>query len=550
MHLRGIIFAALLLTIPHVASADMYSFMGFNAETIGQGGAMTAGASGAAGTFYNPAGIGKNKAQEQEISYTWAKPVLRIDREPNSAVQNFLADGQGTRRYDIIAYKEGVNEFQENRAERVPLIRGLNIGIVMPLAENAEDAKASLGVGVYVPQGPILTQRVNSPETPYFVEFDDRTQRIIVNTGVGVDITDDIRVGAGASLLMKIDVSSDIFVPFQVDVNELISLGSGTNNGSPINARVDPFATVKLPPAISPTAGVQWDISDKISVGATYRHEVKAAMEAEASISIAPEGRPVRLPVEFSSQSAFTPSQAALGTQFEPIEGLRISADATWSQWSNYRPPVAEFSVSNLRTLVAAILDSNQALGDLILGQEICFGQDGECITIPTRDELVDLTPTGVSQSYDFEGFRDIISPRVGVAYDVNPDVTVMGGYFYRPSIISPEGVRVFSEFRLHGMDDGLTRRELNHNTLDNDQHGFSMGTTYHYKNLSVSVTGMYVHLSQQTVEKPSDLDPANDDMYDIVDVRGGSLNMSYGYPGYTYGGFVLGGMAQVSLAF
>ncbi len=557
--------AVLVAAVPATAFADQYSLLGFDAESVAQGGALTAGASGAAGVFYNPAVINKNKRQEQGVSYIWAKPFLEIDRVENQDVGDYLgADANRTQssgKYNIIRYKSNLNDFQEERAERAPLVRGFNVGMVLPLAKKPEDAIASLGIGAFVPQGPIIRQRVNTPETPYFVEFDDRTQRLAANVAVGVDITDDIHVGAGASMLLDIQASSTIFVPLEIDITKFLE------NENPVNVSVSPYATAELPPVISPIAGAQWDINDMISVGATYRHEVMAKLDAEASLSVATGVRsPVNLPINFESSAAFTPSQAALGVQVRPNEKLRISADATWSQWSKYRPAVAQFSVSNVRNLAEAVIESSNIDELPVLGETFCIGENGgdPCIEVPTKEDLLGLVPTTISQEYEFEGFRDTISPRVGVAYDATDEVTVMGGYFYRPSIIDEGGVRMYQKTTFKGVnnnpDDGssqhdISRVEIDDNTLDNDQHGFTLGVSYKYDILTFTLTGMYVHLVEETVNKPSDLtSDLNYDQQSVINAAKGGiaeeLNMSFGYPGYTYGGYLAGGMAQVSLAF
>jgi long-subunit fatty acid transport protein len=545
----SLLLAACFVAAPTLALADQYSLIGSNAESVAQGGAMTAGASGAMAVFYNPAVLNKNRTQDSEFSYIWAKPVLSIDRTPHEPTDAYIAAGAQpgddayNREYNIIQYKRGVNDYQERRASDVPLIRGFSIGFVMPLAKVREESRFSLGVGVYVPQGPIMRQRINAPETPYFVEFDDRSQRLVANMAVGWDITDNLRVGAGASLLMDIEVESMIFVPVQLDLGQLI------RNQGGLDISVTPLANVAIPPSISPIGGVQWDISDSLSVGASYRHEVKSEVTANANISVSSGGaQPVIVPLHMSSSAAFTPTQIALGTQFKPLEQrLRLSADVTWSQWSEYRPPVAEFEASNLKNLASSLLE-----GDIAdLSEDVIINFAGLEIPLSQIIERAQAAiPNSVSQRYEFEGFRDTITPRIGAAYDVNPDATLMAGYFYRPSIISPSGLEV-TRITRQDFGDGKPvveeRTRVDHNTLDNDQHGFSFGSIYRYGSFRFGATLLYIHLVTQTVDKSADAELLPEDEARRAQ---GTQTTAYGYPGYTYGGYVLGGMFQAGFTF
>ena len=506
---------------------------------------MTGGPSGASGAFYNPAGLNKGRKQESEFTYMWMRPSLQIDRKPNDNLNKYLSQGDKwvndpseKTSYNVIAFKNDVNKFQERRAERVPLIRGYSIGLVVPLAEDRTESKASFGLGLYLPQGPISRFRINAPETPYFVEFDDRSQRIIIDTAVGVDVTDRLHVGGGASFLVDIPVDMDVFVPIKFNVLDLVLKKSQAG----LNVSVTPLAQIELNPVIAPTAGVLWDATDNLSFGASYRDEVMAKVDAEATMHVETgTGNSTSLPASIKASAAFTPRQAAFGAKYKATEKLTFYGDATWSQWSHYRPPVAEFSVSHIKQLVSELIKGSgvDALG--VLGGEIEFA--GQPFAVPTTDEILKLVPDYVRVKYEFKGFRNIWTPRVGAAYAVNDEVTLMAGYFYRPTIEDKLGFRVIRTTNVGGT---VTVEKLNQNTLDNDQHCVSAGASYKYKNYKLVATGVFMKLVSKTVDKENDFSLNFPDESGVQGIQ----TTAFGYPGYTYGGQVYGGMVQAQVAF
>jgi long-subunit fatty acid transport protein len=530
--------------VSHDAWADTFSLLGTNAESMAMGGAQTAGPSGASGAFYNPAGLNKAHKQESEFTYMWLRPSLQIDRLPNETLEKYLQKkeyaGQNDEKtsYNVIKFKDEVNDYQERRAERVNLIRGYGIGLVVPLAEERSESKASLGTAIFMPQGPISRFRVNTPETPYFVEFDDRSQRVVINAGLGVDITDRVHVGGGATFLVDIPVDMDVFVPIKFNVLDLVL----KKNQSGLNVSITPLAQVEILPVIAPTAGVLWDATDDLSFGASYRDEVKAKITANASLRVETgTGSTTSLPAVIKASSGFSPRQATFGAKYKPTEKLTVYADATWSQWSHYRPPVAEFSVSHIKQLVNELLKGSGIADIGILGESVEVA--GQSFPVPTTDEILKLVPDYVRVKYEFKGFRNIWTPHVGASYVLTDEVTLMAGYFYRPTIEDSMGIRVVRTTNFGG---NISVDKLNQNTLDNDQHTVSLGASYKYKNYKLVATGVFMKLVEKTVDKENDLTLTFPDESGVQ----GTQTTAYGYPGYTYGGQVYGGMIQGQLAF
>ncbi len=523
------------------AKADFFSLYGTNAEAVSLGGALTAAPNGGSAAFYNPAGLNLQHKQETEVSYIWAKPYLSIDRERNEGIENYLDDRANLDKtpvdYNVIEFKQRINDIQESRAEQVPLIRGFNIGLVMPLAENRAESRGSLGVMVYVPQGPILRQRINAPETPYFVEYDDRSQRIVINTGVGFDITDRFHIGVGTALLVDIPVQMDVYAPININVVDIVG-----GDASGVDVGVTPLADIKMPPVFSPVAGLLWQITDELSIGATYRDEIKTELDAKANVlAETGTGRTTALPMTIKASAAFTPRQAAIGAKYEVIENLTLYSDATWSHWTQYRPPLAEFSVSNIKQLVNEII-AGSGIDDLdILGNQLSIG--GAEFQLPTRDEILDLVPDYVRVNYEVSGFRNTWTPRFGAAYQINETMRVTGGYFYRPSIIGPTGVKITRTVDFGG---NKTTSRLNENTLDNDHHGFSTGFFYKTGPYQLGLAALYVYLPEKTVEKENNEDLQFEDESAVL----GRQTTAFGYPRYTYGGSVVGGMLQAGVSF
>ena len=116
--------------------------------------------------------------------------------------------------------------------------------------------------------------------------------------------------------------------------------------------------------------------------------------------------------VSLRSQSYFTPARATAGVAFDVFDGLTVSGDVVWEQWSKYRAGVADLSV-----LVA-----------------------------------LDITPPLVSTEVTEANFTDTVNARAGVEYRHAPTGArtfwaLRGGWAYLPSPVPEQtGLTSFAD--------------------------------------------------------------------------------------------------------
>jgi hypothetical protein len=535
----------LILLFPGNLRADPFTFPGFGAESTALGGARVADEAGPASLAYNPAGL--NTGQQQTmISYVWARPSLYVRQGENSELDQYLAAGpQGSSDpdYHLARFQRGVNKLKEHHAEAVPLIRGIYFGSVVPLALDQESAKTSLGFGVALPQGRLATIDLAGESAPHFVEFQDRNQAAAISAALGHDLPGGWSVGAGIVVdLIQADLGASVYIPVRFAITDIL-IGS-----DPLipEAALQPFAKASVAPQVRPVAGVRWAPNEKFSFGLAYRDELHGRVDVTGKFVLAAglESSAV-LPWTIALNTHFQPRRLTAGAQWRPVETLRIETDLAWEQWSHYRPPLMGYRLHGVKNFARNALAAAGVLEAELLGS--CLELGGAQMCLPNEQELLARIPDGIDVRYEFAGARDILVPRLGAGWRVAERVEVLAGYFYRPSIENSEGftlTRVTTYEDLNGQDS--TRREaVDINLLDNAQHGVSAGASWSYNTLTLSGSALFVHLVEKQIDKVESpvffQDRSRADGKQVTD---------FGYPAYSYGGLVAGGMLQAALTF
>lgn len=537
----GLSVVAVLL-FAGAAQADPFFFPGFDAESIALGGARTAGPSGAAAVAYNPAALNTG-LQQTTFNYLWSKPVLHIDREPNADLNVYLrkgARGADDSDYNQIAFRTRVNARLEQAAERVNVMRGVQIGIVVPLAPRGATSATSLGFAAFVPQGKLATLQLGGESAPYFVEFADSNRAAMLSAAVGHDFGSGLSIGGGVVLdLIQADINASLYVPVRFSIVEAVLLSD-----EPLipNADVQPIARADVAPRVRPILGARYAPNGKWAFGMSFRDQSKGRVEANGNVTLSSgDGAASTLPWKMDLSTHFQPRRASLGAQWKPAPVVRLMADLGWVQWSHYQPPLAAYSVGNIRGFAREALRASGMLDAGILGACLNIGNGGPCL--PTEAALLARIPTRVRVGYEFSGARDIWVPRLGAGWAVMDQLELLAGYFYRPSMESKGGFRLIRETTYSGLRGGtLSKREsIEANVLDNSQHGFSMGAAFKNGAFTVTLAGQYVQLVEKTVSNDG-----GDVHYADQAKSPGTQITAFGYPGYRYGGHMAGAMLKV----
>ncbi len=543
--IRILLLAAFVLALPFAAGADPAAYPGFGAESIALGGARTAEKGGTAALAYNPAGMNTG-VQQTVIAWLWARPSLFIDTGQNAELEGYLAAGprgESDPEFHLVRFRARINADQERRAEDAPLMRGVYAGVVVPLARERSEALTSLGIGVYVPQGRLAAIQLGSESAPFFVDFHDRNQAAVIRAAVGRDLPWGLSVGLGAVVdLIQADVDADVFVPLRFAVTDIIL------RDDPLvpDADIQPTVTAGVAPRVRPVAGLRWQAAETLAFGLAYRDESSGRVDVDGRMVLSSGlAQPAVVPWSASVNTQFQPRRISGGAQWTFLDRFRLQGDLAWEQWSRYRPPLAEFSASGLRNLARNVLAASGAVDAGLLGACLSVGGAGLCL--PSEAELLARTPDGVDVRYRFSGARDILVPRAGFGWQATERLELLAGYFYRPSMESDDGFSLIKITTLRDLaGETITEEEaVDLNLLDNPQHGMSLGANYVLGAVTLTAAVEYVALVEKHVDKRD-----SEVLFEDRAAAPGNQITAFGYPAYTYGGNVLGGSLQLTLAY
>lgn len=284
----------LLAVISPPANANPPDIYGFGARAMALAGAMTAAVDDTTANFYNPAALTRRSELQLDTGYLFTSTHLRMN-------------GQ-----DV-----GVDEGN-----------GFQFGVVVP----GEIGSVGLAVGLslFLPEDRLSRVRALPQQQPRFVYYDNRPQRVFINTNLAIRPLPWLHIGGGITFLTE--------TTGRLNLEGLIFIGDVER--SPLDTTVDvDFETIRYP-----SAGLLFTPNDQWSIGITYREEVKAELDLGAVV----EGAVVlgaliggSFTLESFNSTLFTPRQLWVGATWKPIDDLMLSLDLGWLNWGNYPPPTA-----------------------------------------------------------------------------------------------------------------------------------------------------------------------------------------------------------------
>jgi hypothetical protein len=280
-------FAAALLSVAAAmgiampAAASPIEVFGFGARHAARAGAGTAVADDFAALHYNPAGLALGHGARLTLGGQGAVSNLSIDDRRQS-----FADAAG-----VVA----------------------GVTLPAPLGGPLAD-RAYLGLGLYLLPRTIAQIRARSPDEPFYPWYDNRLQRVVVLSGLGVRITDDVTIG--------------VAVNFLAGMTGGIQAREGATRA--LEARVDE----KVPAVARINAGATWQVLPVLRLGLSFRERFEVPFATAAEVEVA--GEPIDLDLSASGQ--FTPTQVSAGVAWEPGPAM-ATVDVTWANWSAYPGP-------------------------------------------------------------------------------------------------------------------------------------------------------------------------------------------------------------------
>ncbi len=305
---RGVawaVVAALTLWAGQPA-ASVFDVYGFGARGRGMGNAQVAAADDHTATFYNPAGLTRNKRVMVGVGLLLTQPALRIDRRPSAPHQ------------------------AATQATLPDAFAGLHVGAVFPLG-GLIDNRVALGVALYLPTLTLLKADAIDAQIPQFYRYQSLPDKFVVLASGAFQITDWLSVGAGVQVLATLDGGIGIDLEFA-------------------NRRVTQRSVqVDIQPTAAPVAGVLLRPSRTLHIGASFRDALQLEYALPSALRI---DQLLTLAIDIRGTVLYTPQVFTLGAtyQIEPWH-LLTSADVSWARWSQAPDPSPVFTLDVQGTL-------------------------------------------------------------------------------------------------------------------------------------------------------------------------------------------------------
>lgn len=357
---------------PGAAFANgMEDIFGLSARVKGMGGAGVAVSKDFASVYYNPARLTECPDTDLAVSYGHIGYGLEVTSR--------AGDPQADELPDRDFYSVGL-------CSQLPL--GFSFGF--HFSQNLQE--------------PMRLHHQSIDAVPRFVMYGKRLDSLSIMIGPAYSILDNLAIGAAASVLAASILTVNNTVPVVVD------------------AEVENEYGWDLSPKAAGYLGLFWAPTEDLELGVTYRSALHHRLNSDTETKVNLSGAQVELVMLLQSVSWYSPQQVAFGAAYALLDGLRVTAEITWYDWSGYPGP-------------------------FIVGTPGPDSAIGRTLPFPASEAIA---------------FNDTFVPRAGAEYVFFEDlITGRLGYSYRPTP-APE-------------PDGRA------NLLDADTHTFSVGAGLRY---------------------------------------------------------------------
>jgi long-chain fatty acid transport protein len=372
---------ALTLLAVTPARANPIDAYGLSSRAIGMAGAVAASSEDASANYYNPAGLVRGRDLRIDLGYRYAQPILRLN----------------------------------GRDVGVDASRGFEIGLSAPASIGP--FRFAVGLELWLPDQRLTRIRSLPFDTPRFIYYDNRTQRLFLAANLAVQIVPGLYLGAGLTFMSR--TVGDLFLKGAVAVSD--------PDASSLTSKID----VSLRSVRYPQVGLLWEPLRYLSLAVTYRHSFTLTADQRLRVDgtigdpdLTPIVSAAYLDAHTVSSDLFQPWQLTVGAAFRVRPELLLTCDLTYARWSEFPSSAADFTLA------------------------VDVGQFNDRVHLPAP------------QSYPPPGFHDIVIPRVGAEWRVRTfhrlAVDVRSGYVYEASPV-PEQIGESS-------------------LADGDKHTFSLG--------------------------------------------------------------------------
>ena len=490
-----------------------FHVMGTDSRSAGLSGALAGETVGAEAAFYNPAGFGFLTNQNVFLTYFYSKPYLKFTPDKNEDVDyyrsvdpNTLNDAQKQEYYEA-TYRIKLRDklIDSANGNGIYRVNGFGLGVEVPFGSVVSELASLKDLGSFglVLYSSRFDNSIHLPlysyDVPYYLNYSYRPLALDLNLGAGVNLGSvtpllkGLSVGGGVNIFLNVFANIGAYLPAMPDITQLLG------GGGSVEALNIYFATtgyVDEPYALTPLAGVQYQVNNNLKLGFVYRSRFYIKVNADAFIHIRSltTDQDYILPASVKLNVFYDPDQFGLGGSYKVTDNLELLFEADYNRWSQYIYPFLTMEL-NTKGMKGLLQESGFALN----------------ITDNVKVELTDE---------DKQRLKDTITVRIGAEWKLAEKYVFDFGYAYDQNPLVDR--------------DGTTRTNL----LAADTHIFSFA--FFYKLMSNTTIGVHAQY-QYLVTTHYSKDPNYRDFNNPDDPLDSTVKMNRisnaGYPGYTVGG-------------
>ncbi len=386
------------------ASANPYDVFSYDSRSAAMGSAFVAMSDSLAAPYFNPALLMSDGKADCGVSYFSSYPSLDFQVIGENSYMDPDIDG------NIIERNQRLAE----EARDVESVTGYSLVITSPLSE-----RISAGVAIHLPKHRIIRERFQLPTKPFYLDYDNRCQRLVVLPSLAYKVNQRLSVGASVSLLS--DTTGVIVgdVPLG-DENKIVEISTD----------------LSLDLIMAGIYGLHYRFSDKWSVGAAYHEKMYLWVSTHQDITSTIGTVPISIPLDVKSVTLFQPAQWIIGSAWTPSQRFSMGFDLAYVVWHEYIPPFPEIDID--------------------------FSDVEELAELP---KVLDIHDPLIKKYWDF---KDTIVPRMGWEYAVNDLLTLRWGYTFDPSPVpKQDGMVTILDEDTHILNGGFGLKLSKNLTVD-----------------------------------------------------------------------------------
>ena len=311
-----------------------------------------------------------------------------------------------------------------------------------------------------------------------------------------------VSIGGGVNLFLDVFANIDAYVPHFPDINELLSISSVSDLQS-MGISFLSRGYLNEPYTIKPLAGIQYKLTNHVTLGFVYRSKFYSNVDADAYIHLrsTQTDKDYVIPAHLSLKTFYDPDQYCVGGEWRVSNKLKLLIEGDYNRWSQYIYPFlnAKISPQAMGNFI------NEYLGDLISTLSPSFSSSITSLT--SKDIYIGM------KKEEKEKLKDTLTLRVGSEWKPTEKFAFDFGYAFDQNPVASQSKAT--------------------NLLSATTHIFSFAAFYEYMaNTYIGFHVQYQYLVSTHYSKDSTYKDFNDPEADLM-----NRVSNPGYPGYEVGG-------------